>query len=966
MSRYTLDASGGAPENARGNARGGDISLTADTLTLAGAHLHADGATGGGRIRAGGGWQGKDTDLPNARKTRVTASTDLTANAGTSGDGGTVVIWSEETTTFAGAIAATGGRSGGDGGRAEVSSHDKLGFTGDADLSAHAGARGKLLLDPKNIVIDDSTPSAYEVIPLTYASPKAGDKHGSKGVVVLENGNLVVASPYDDTAATDSGAARLYRPDGALLATLSGTTASDKVSSKGITAIGNGHYVVASPDWGGKKGAVTWGNGAVDGPRLVGEVSAGNSLLGNTSYTGSSAQGDQVGSKGVTALGNGHYVVASPYWDGRKGAVTWGNGATGGPRLVGEVSATNSLVGSTGYTSFAAPGDQVGFKGVTALGNGHYVLASSYWDGRKGAVTWGNGATGGPRLVGEVSATNSLVGSTSYTSSAAPGDLVGSDGVRALGNGHYVVASSNWGGKKGAVTWGDGRTAADGGTRLTGPVTDTNSLVGSTADDEVGGGGGGGVTVLGNGHYVVASPNWDGRKGTVAWGNGATGGPRLVGEVSATNSLVGSTAEDQVGRGTITVLGNGNYVVAAPYWDGKKGAVTWGNGAADGARLVGPITDTNSQVGATANDKVGSGGITPLANGDDYVVVSPYWDDTANGLTDVGKVEIVRPLPFGTPFTYAINETADRTLGASQLTGLLDAGTDVVLQASNDITVANAITVNNGSGDGGALILQAGRSLLLNADITTDNGDLILIANDTKANGVVDAQRGAGAAVITMAAGTSIAAGTGTVTIELRDGAGKTNTTSGDISLRDITASAISAVNDGPTAGSGVILDGTLAASATTGDGIVLTGDGFTNNTGASALATGAGSRWLVWSGDPANDTPGGLVPGFEQYDATHGTTAVLSATGHGFLHATAGPSTGGTTTTTGAATSAATSTPNRAGIDAFVQSTVDFLSPAGDIAAAIRENLGGEDAVISDGFGTDFASPAGGGRRRR
>ena len=901
MSRYTLDASGGAPENARGNARGGDISLTADTLTLAGAHLHADGATGGGRIRAGGGWQGKDTDLPNARKTRVTASTDLTANAGTSGDGGTVVIWSEETTTFAGAIAATGGRSGGDGGRAEVSSHDKLGFTGDADLSAHAGARGKLLLDPKNIVIDDSTPSAYEVIPLTYASPKAGDKHGSKGVVVLENGNLVVASPYDDTAATDSGAARLYRPDGALLATLSGTTASDKVSSKGITAIGNGHYVVASPDWGGKKGAVTWGNGAVDGPRLVGEVSAGNSLLGNTSYTGSSAQGDQVGS-----------------------------------------------------------------KGVTALGNGHYVLASSYWDGRKGAVTWGNGATGGLRLVGEVSATNSLVGSTSYTSSAAPGDLVGSDGVRALGNGHYVVASSNWGGKKGAVTWGDGRTAADGGTRLTGPVTDTNSLVGSTADDEVGGGGGGGVTVLGNGHYVVASPNWDGRKGTVAWGNGATGGPRLVGEVSATNSLVGSTAEDQVGRGTITVLGNGNYVVAAPYWDGKKGAVTWGNGAADGARLVGPITDTNSQVGATANDKVGSGGITPLANGDDYVVVSPYWDDTANGLTDVGKVEIVRPLPFGTPFTYAINETADRTLGASQLTGLLDAGTDVVLQASNDITVANAITVNNGSGDGGALILQAGRSLLLNADITTDNGDLILIANDTKANGVVDAQRGAGAAVITMAAGTSIAAGTGTVTIELRDGAGKTNTTSGDISLRDITASAISAVNDGPTAGSGVILDGTLAASATTGDGIVLTGDGFTNNTGASALATGAGSRWLVWSGDPANDTPGGLVPGFEQYDATHGTTAVLSATGHGFLHATAGPSTGGTTTTTGAATSAATSTPNRAGIDAFVQSTVDFLSPAGDIAAAIRENLGGEDAVISDGFGTDFASPAGGGRRRR
>nr|VFK40883.1 MAG: hypothetical protein BECKSD772F_GA0070984_10776 [Candidatus Kentron sp. SD]VFK47360.1 MAG: hypothetical protein BECKSD772E_GA0070983_109314 [Candidatus Kentron sp. SD]VFK80052.1 MAG: hypothetical protein BECKSD772D_GA0070982_10825 [Candidatus Kentron sp. SD] len=48
---------------------------------------------------------------------------------------------------------------------------------------------------------------------------------------MLDNGNLVVASPYDDTVATDSGAARLYRPDGALLATLSGTTANDKLDS---------------------------------------------------------------------------------------------------------------------------------------------------------------------------------------------------------------------------------------------------------------------------------------------------------------------------------------------------------------------------------------------------------------------------------------------------------------------------------------------------------------------------------------------------------------------------------------------------------------------------------------------------------------------------------------------------------------------------------------------------------------
>ena len=52
----------------------------------------------------------------------------------------------------------------------------------------------------------------------------------------------------------------------------------------------------------------------------------------------------------VTALSNGNYVVDSPYWNGDRGAVTWGNGSTG---ISGTISAANSLVGSN-------PGDEVG------------------------------------------------------------------------------------------------------------------------------------------------------------------------------------------------------------------------------------------------------------------------------------------------------------------------------------------------------------------------------------------------------------------------------------------------------------------------------------------------------------------------------------------------------------------------------------------------------------------------------
>ena len=468
--------------------------------------------------------------------------------------------------------------------------------------------------------------------------------------------------------------------------------------------------------------------------------------------------------------------------------------------------------------------------------------------------------------------------------------------------------------------------------------------------------------------FSFSDTNFSGGEQKAILGKGYAGGGNL--------DVANLGASDQFGW-SVALNGAGDRLAVGAYQD--DGAVTGGPSNTGAVYLFG-FSDANFSGGEQkailgkgygddgnikginvanlgASDMFGQS--VALNGAGDRLAVGTYGDDGADSGGAINAAAVYLFMAPGDSISdavYATRPGESLSIPPSGITAQLNAGTAVTLQASNDITVAQAIAANNTSGAGGALTLQAGRSLLLNADITTDNGDLTLIANDTTANGVVDAQRGAGAAVITMAAGTSIAAGTGTVTIELRDGAGKTNTTSGDISLRDITASAISAVNNGPTAGSGVILDGTLTASATTGDGIVLAGDGFTNNTGASALATGAGARWLVWSGDPANDTPGGLVPGFEQYDATYGVTTVSSATGHGFLHATARPSTGGTT----GSTTTTTGAPNRAGIDAFAQSVVDSLSPVGDIAAAIRENFGGEDALISDGFGTDFASPAG------
>lgn len=78
------------------------------------------------------------------------------------------------------------------------------------------------------------------------------------------------------------------------------------------------------------------------------------------------------------------------------------------------------------------------------------------------------------------------------------------------------------------------------------------------------------------------------------------------------------------------------------------------------------------------------------------------------------------------------------------------------------------------------------------------------------------------------------------------------------------------------------IRDFNLNAAISGGGSITLTAAHFVNNAEASALSSASG-RWLVYSGDPANDTTGGLTPAFYQYNAPAGTTP--AAGGNGLLY---------------------------------------------------------------------------------
>ncbi|AFZ07486.1 filamentous hemagglutinin family outer membrane protein [Oscillatoria nigro-viridis PCC 7112] len=134
-----------------GNA-GGTVNILGEKVGLFGANINASGTDGGGTVRVGGGFRGMEP-VPNALVTYVSPDSTIAANAIDRGNGGTAVIWSDNTTRFFGNISARGGIAAGNGGKVEVSGKNALTFQGEVDTRATNGAIGNLWLDPANITI---------------------------------------------------------------------------------------------------------------------------------------------------------------------------------------------------------------------------------------------------------------------------------------------------------------------------------------------------------------------------------------------------------------------------------------------------------------------------------------------------------------------------------------------------------------------------------------------------------------------------------------------------------------------------------------------------------------------------------------------------------------------------------------------------------------------------------------------
>lgn len=114
--------------------------------------------------------------------------------------------------------------------------------------------------------------------------------------------------------------------------------------------------------------------------------------------------------------------------------------------------------------------------------------------------------------------------------------------------------------------------------------------------------------------------------------------------------------------------------------------------------------------------------------------------------------------------------------------------------------------------------------------------------------------------------------------------------TAGNLSLRDSNSLTLGTLTGNTVmvqAGGDLTVTGTLTGTATSGTPLTLvTGGSFINNAGGAALQTGVGGRWLVYSGDPRNDSLNGLTSTFHYYGCTYaGSCVTLPLTGNGILY---------------------------------------------------------------------------------
>ncbi|MBX3410441.1 MAG: filamentous hemagglutinin N-terminal domain-containing protein [Phycisphaeraceae bacterium] len=380
---------------------GGEVAILGQRVALEGAAIDASGAAGGGRVIVGGDFQGKGPER-TADTTKVDSATTIKADATGKGDGGTVILWSDVHTDYAGRISAKGGDQAGHGGFIEVSGKEDLVYRGRVDLSAAKGRGGHLLLDPANIIVEaagagvigDVSTFAANPSDSISISPATLDAVGAS-VTLQASNNITV----NDAITLTTAAAGITMQAGNSIILNAGITTNDGA----ITLIANellANGVIDVERLAGSA-SITFGSGVtldagaadivlrIDTGAGLTENTSGNITLGNLATTGHALVrniGASAGSSILRAEASSLVTAASVAFDA-SGNASGAVGASGSPIRTETANAAASA-GSGGVFLSQVTGDLIiggatlgGLTGIATTGGGDVSVAGA------GAIT---------------------------------------------------------------------------------------------------------------------------------------------------------------------------------------------------------------------------------------------------------------------------------------------------------------------------------------------------------------------------------------------------------------------------------------------------------------------------------------------------------------------------------------------------------------------------------------------------
>jgi filamentous hemagglutinin family protein len=566
--RVVLQASGDALVDGRISARAGERGGSIDVFgarvgLLAGAGVDASGPAGGGQVRIGGDYQGRNPEVPNAQRTYVDAGASIAADAGDQGDGGRVIVWADETTRMHGAISARGGAQGGNGGFAEVSGKKTLEFTGRADLRAPRGSRGTLLLDPNDIEIDDLVETT---------TLQDGSVFGAgPDTAILSTVDLNAQLAYSDVTVTTSASSSAIAPLGGRI-TVRDTAHIGWSSGSQLTLAADngivlaGHIVGQDLLTGAASGSLRLTTAAGDLVQLPGSVVRAGAVSATASAGNVQLEGSvSAGAGGVSLLADSGSIsfgwIDASSFSGPAGAVT--------------LRARGSIVGQSIDTT--AGGGSNGGAITVSSRTGDIDLGALHADAGSGAEA--SGGTGGAITLDATAGVDAsgkvLVGSGQVRVRDTVSSRGGDTSSYGAGEPRLVPILAGGGGRITITADGDVRIGARG---VEGSwadiVADGGAAYGDTAP--VAGGSGGTITLTSKAGKVDAygllqasggsSSNGDGGAGgdvfitadaavfaTFTDVGGGSGGPGVGGSetVASTSGGVGGTG----GNVTITLTG---------------------------------------------------------------------------------------------------------------------------------------------------------------------------------------------------------------------------------------------------------------------------------------------------------------------------------------------------------------------------------------------------------------------------